>query len=197
MVNVRPMARAGKLSDFQQRKLRDYFHYLDLNESGTLDWDDFKRGAENIAEHLGWDPGHVSYNWLFSRRKALWEKLRKMMDKNSDGVISFQEVMVFFQGLVADIEEHGDVPRYAEGHVFTLLQALDIDGSGDLTSDELAAYYKAIGSEVDPEEVFAQLDLNGDGRITLEELEQLYVEWITADEPGAPGNLLVTGHLPE
>ncbi len=187
----------GKLSEFQLRKLRDYFFCLDMNQSGALEWDDFKRCADAVSDSLGWERDRPGHRWLLSRRKAAWDMISNSMDGDGDGASSLEELTTFFTGLCKEIQSHGGkLPRTAEGHVITLLDALDADGSGDLDAEELGAYYESLPVSVDGAAVFDLLDTNHDGRITHDELVQHFVDWVSSEQPGKAGNLLVTGRLP-
>ena len=63
----------------------------------------------------------------------------------------------------------------------------------DKCSQEKVRYLKALGSRVDPGEAFRRLDLDRDGNIDIGEMEQLYMQYVISDNPGEPGNYLVTG----
>ena len=76
-----------------------------------------------------------------------------------------------------------------------MIELIDQDGSQSLTVREYARLLQAMGSTVDAEATFARLDRNQDGRLTLDELIALSLEFMMSDDPEAPGNFFYCGKL--
>jgi hypothetical protein len=57
-------------------------------------------------------------------------------------------------------------------------------------------WLRAAGSVADPKAVFAKLDSNGDGVVSLTEMMALFAQFVLSETASEPGNLLMTGALP-
>ncbi|MFB7032399.1 EF-hand domain-containing protein, partial [Streptomyces sp. NPDC056295] len=54
-----------------------------------------------------------------------------------------------------------------------IVELVDVDGDGQVNPAEFKSWLDAIGVEgIDSAEVFAQIDANGDGQLSVEELVQ-------------------------
>ena len=65
------------------------------------------------------------------------------------------------------------------------------DGDGVIGKDEYRQYLTS--SKIDPsvaDETFAKLDTDGDGHLTRDEWEQLFLDFFLSDDPDAPGSWL-------
>jgi Ca2+-binding EF-hand superfamily protein len=75
--------------------------------------------------------------------------------------------------------------------VRTLMTFLDQDGDGAVTAEEYSAAYSSGG--FDPDEAadaFARLDLNSDGRLSIDEIMTLADQYFRGNDRSAPGNAL-------
>ena len=78
------------------------------------------------------------------------------------------------------------------GIVRTILTLLDTNNDGKVSAPESAAYLTAWGATAaEIAEAFRQLDHNGDGYLTTDELRQNAEEFFFSDDPNARGNWLI------
>ena len=184
--------------DLRRARVTDWFSCIDINRNGRLEWTDLQRVVDDMASYLGWLPDTPFYQRLLEGQRGFWDTLSATCDTADDGSIGLDGFQRLFDTLADDIARNdGRVPAWALGHVITLLRALDLDGDGTFTIDEYALYLRSIESSANPVDAFMTLDADGDGRLTLDELEARYVEWVTSETPDTPGNVLVTGRLPD
>jgi Ca2+-binding EF-hand superfamily protein len=113
-----------------------------------------------------------------------WGGLVAIGDENSDGKVSFDELMLLvdqLQGMRGEVEATADA----------MFDAIDENGDNSISVEEHKQVVKAwTGSDEGVEEVFPRLDLDGDGRLSRDEFRQLWFEfWAGADE-SAPGRLV-------
>lgn len=184
--------------DLRRARVTDWFGCIDVDRNGRLEWADLQRVIDDMASYLGWDPDTPFHARLVEGQRGFWETLSATCDTDASGGIGLDAFQHLFATLADDIERNdGRVPAWALGHVITLLRALDLDGDGTITIDEYALYLRSIESSANPVDAFVTLDVDGDGRLTLDELEARYVEWVVSDDPSSPGNVLVTGRVPD
>lgn len=189
-----------KKHPFLLRKYNHYFDCLDKNGNGVLDRDDFVTRSETLCDALELAPDSPERATLRAASEALWQSICATLDEDGDGRISRDEFAGYFGTIADDIRRGRSQPRWAADRQYALLRAyldvLDRDGDEQITADEFALYVESICPTSDPTQVFARLDLDGDGLLSVGELRTLYTQWVASQDENQPGNLLVTGCLP-
>lgn len=184
---------------FRRAKYADWFACFDRNGNGVLDRSDFAAYAGAITEQLGLidDDDQDALVRLHGASDALWTAVVTSMDPDGDGEVRLRDCVDRFATLADEVAYSGRVPKWAQDLVVATFEALDVDGDGAIRVGEYAAYLEAIGSDASPSAAFAVLDVDQDGLLTLAEVRARYAEWLSSDAPSTPGNLLLTGRLPE
>jgi len=93
------------------------------------------------------------------------------MDENGDGVITLQEMKNALEKWGG-----GDMKNPDNESLLNLMKTADVDGDGALSYNELlmtCVQRKVNAKEERLWNAFCKLDLNGDGRVTKEEIEQV------------------------
>ena len=181
---------------FRRDKYADWFAHFDRNDNGVLDPSDFEAYAAATAEVLGLDPADASVERLRDATRSLWAAVVGPMDASGDGVVRLDELVGCFVTLEQQVAAGQALPSWARELVQALFAVLDVDETGDICLGEYRTYLRTLGAEADPAESFASLDADGDGRIPFEEIERLFLDWLTVGRQGSAGNLLLTGREP-
>ncbi len=176
------------LSDLQQKKLTRYFRVYDVDDDGRLARPDFERVVENVRALYGVDEESSTHRRLRDGYLVRWESLRKSADADRDGGVDLVEWLAWWDEVLSDEERYeGEVAVVTR----TLFDIFDTDGDGVLGPDEFCNFYGVYGLDsAMARQVFAALDMDGDGTVTRHELVAMAHEFYRSDDPDAPGNRL-------
>lgn len=157
---------------FQSRNMtvNDAFHYLDIDKSGYVSWDEFLRGVRHCIEGTGYtsaDPAVLMP--VFSR-----------FDVNQDGRLSIDEFAVAFSGAPCfQATYYTDAPTAVFAAppgssihfaVARLVCAEDLsDKMGKDVITRIASSLARVGST--PQDLFQRLDVDRNGRLSRAEIE--------------------------
>lgn len=183
------------ITEFQARKFHALFDQLDDNKNGVLGFDDFAGHAHQIKATKSWGDDHPDFTRLMEAKAAFWKELHKRASTKGSDEISRDEWTSFWSHIAAEVKQTGVVPPWVTRIHFVLLTSLDLDGDGKVSLDEYSLYLKSIGSDADPRAAFQRFDANGNGTLELEELEDIFSQWILSQDPNDPGNYFLLGRL--
>ena len=100
--------------------------------------------------------------------------MMKVMDLDRSGTIEFHEYLE----MAAFLECNKGI---TEEKIKTFFRALDKDGNGVLSTDEIRSFYKMISDlsakaplDDETEELIKSLDINGDGKVDYDEFAKGY-----------------------
>ena len=176
------------LTDLQRQKLTRYFRVYDVDDNGTISLPDFERVVENVRALYGVDetsPVHVGLRDGYLLR---WSALAESADKDHNGGVELDEWLAYWADVI-----HDDARYEVEVASVTqrLFEVFDTDLDGVLGSDEFCNFYGVYGlKSALARQVFMDLDADGDGRVTRQELLDMAHEFYRSDDPDAPGNRL-------
>ncbi len=176
------------LTPLQQQKLAHYFRLYDVDDDGCVARADFERIAENVrALHLA-DKGTPEHLAIGKEYLLRWEALRASADTDEDGAVDLREWLRYWEGVLSDDARYlGEVARVAD----RLFGSFDTDEDGVLGADEFCNFYGVYGLKAAMARlVFLDLDMDGDGAVTRQELMDMVHQFYRSDDPGAPGNRL-------
>jgi Ca2+-binding EF-hand superfamily protein len=155
---------------------RAKFRELDSDNSGFLEAAELIEVSKFVVDSISLSENEGGNN--AAENEAMFNKLLKKMDVNSDGKLDLHEFSVLFQ----DLQEKSSMIGLARNH----FADLDVNKSGFIEGAELntvvrwvqeamhpsagaaAALPPAEGSdEIEKEKLMRRVDLNGDGKLNL------------------------------
>lgn len=176
------------LSDLQKSKIQNLFHMFDTDINGMIEKSDIVRIINTCSARFGWERGGLDYKEFETHFLSMWAGMVKRADKNQDQQVSLQEFLDFYSDLLDSPEEYQVVLGGLGGAIFG---TFDVNFDGELTLGEYKEFYAAMGLSTGfATTIFARLDLNTNGRISIRELTILLDEFFSSQDPNAPGNFL-------
>lgn len=169
------------LSEIQKQKITKLFNVLDADGNGYFEVADLDR----LAERLGEGRSAAQVETLRERYHALFES----------GKAHSQDGRLDLEGFIAQQDEILNTPGAYDGTIRSLtdfiLELLDTDGDGKVTSAEMERFYRAYEmDQTQAGEVFSRLDTNGDGYISRSEMIDHVGDFFYSSDENAPGNVL-------
>eukprot|EP01121_Diplochlamys_sp_Union-15-3_P008070 TRINITY_DN210_c0_g1_i1.p1 TRINITY_DN210_c0_g1~~TRINITY_DN210_c0_g1_i1.p1 ORF type:complete len:183 (+),score=56.43 TRINITY_DN210_c0_g1_i1:44-592(+) len=173
------------VSPLQRKKLIDLFAVFDVNHSSVIDWNDYEELLAKYKKTFGLSDTDGKVTKLKAALKGSWDVLASA-DTNSDGKVSPVE---FVKSYAARINSK-DI-KFAVDFAKVFFATLDEDDSGSIGEEE---YVKAVSvygvTAPHAKAAFKHLDVNGDGKISVSEIEKLTSEYFFSDNSKVPGNWL-------
>lgn len=176
------------LTDLQKRKLTRYFRVYDVDDDGRIGPADFERVLENLRMLHGLDEGSGSFGDLRDGYVRRWEEVRQAADADHDGGVDVSEWLAYWEGVLSDDARFEAEVATLDGRFF---ETFDTDEDGVIGPDEFCNFFSCYGmSAAMARRIFMDLDANGDGVVSHEELMDMVREFYRGDDPAAPANNL-------
>ena len=176
------------LTEFQKQKLPRLFALHDLNADGVPTRADFDEYARRIAAMRGWGSDSEEYRQLSARFTTFWDGLEEIASSMGTKQVTLATWFEYWDRLLGEPGRYEQVAAPIGRVLFTML---DRDGDGSVTAEEYADLYEQGG--LDPNEAaaaFARLDLDHDGRLSVDEVMQHADQFFWSEDPTEPGNVL-------
>lgn len=173
------------LSAFRRAKLAHQFRVYDANGDGVLERADLLRVAEALAAARGDEPDSPEYHTLIGQYEALWAPLQRRAGGAVHARVTLEAFLAWHEEALADPESY---QRTLGPMAELLFDVFDEDGDGVVYLAEYERFARATGVPGTPASWFPRLDLNGDGRLTREDVRTLAEQFYLSDDPAAPGN---------
>ncbi|MFB7037511.1 MULTISPECIES: EF-hand domain-containing protein [unclassified Streptomyces] len=160
-------------SSVQLDRTQKRFDLWDTNGDGQIDRADWDAEAQRILRAFGEAPGTPAARALTDAYLGMWGFFadRAGIDEQNGALTPEQ----FNRIAEEHVLENGGpgFDRVVQPTIQAIVELVDVDGDGQVNPAEFKSWLDAIGVEgIDSAEVFAQIDANGDGQLSVEELVQ-------------------------
>ncbi|KAG2486606.1 hypothetical protein HYH03_014774 [Edaphochlamys debaryana] len=135
-------------------RLRAVFESIDEDHNGSLDFDEFCRALTKAEQHGTLDEAEL---------RALFDAA----DFDKTGHVDYEEFIAAAGTGAAAMARNPTLAAEA------VMRALDTDGDGYVTAQELAGVMHPGASLAEAASIVRQVDVNGDGRIDLHEIKAM------------------------
>jgi Ca2+-binding EF-hand superfamily protein len=154
-------------SRLQMNSYGQIFDLLNLNRNSYVDMSDVNALVTRLTTAFPSAPAEkkAAVQAAFA---SLWENVAALADSDGDGRISRTEFLAAFTEVTrSGLESFDKMIRPIPQAVFDLC---DTDGDGRISAGEFRVMHEALGSPAPAKLALAALDLDDDGRLTLDEL---------------------------
>ena len=172
-------------SDFQRRKISRVFGAMDADHDGFLTERDFRALTARWLDLRGTDAGTPEGERLAAIMMGWWATLDAAAGHG--GRVTLDQVLQVVDELPA-------MPGAVTGTAAAMFEAVDENGDGVISVPEYRRMIEAWSGDTPDGDVFAQLDLDGDGRLSRDEFAGHWYEFWAGDDPAAPGSRIF-GHV--
>lgn len=142
------------------KDLKEVFNRLDESGDGYLQLAEITSGLKEVLGHV---KGSMN----------IFDEILNSLDKNFNGVVDYTEFLV----AAADKEA-----LLTEDNLKSAFRQFDLDQSGSISRVELKAIFETTEKKDEElwNEIFREVDANGDGEITYDEFKQCMNKVLTS-----------------
>ncbi len=170
----------------RNQKFSLLFDWFDQNHDDALTSDDFAAMASLFTALA--PPGDQATKDALNDAFARWWRVLLEAAGTEDRIERPEFIAVMHSHITHSDHFEGVVLAIIDA----LMQALDTDGSGTLTSDEYVRMYASLGVVEDVSTAsFGRLDRDGDGVLSRAEFRSAIEDFYLSDDHDAPGNWLL------
>ncbi|MFF5704173.1 EF-hand domain-containing protein [Streptomyces sp. NPDC012794] len=178
-------------NDLLDRKLERAFTHLDADGSGVIDEHDIIALGSRLLSALDEPANSPKATAVMGGLVDFWQELFTELDMDRDGKVTPEE---YSRGMTRLYKDGGEAyDRSFRPMVKAILTVVDTNGDGRISPEEFHKAQLAFDTRLEPadaEALFAKIDKNHDGYLSVDELLDSVREYYTGDDEDAPGNLL-------
>ena len=182
----------GQLGGLQIQKLEYVFRAMDTDDDGTLTVEDFMRHADRLQEATG--SSRAEGEALRQDMASWWEAFQDFSrggDPNHVGPADWLTFWSWWLGQVAADAAvgGGEALTRIKAAIELAFDVVDADRDGRIALEDYAAWVRAWGFDFDARPVFKELDTDGDGFLSRDEVVRLVKDFYLTNDPESPGNV--------
>ena len=168
-------------SEFQRRKVAPVFGAMDVDGDGSLQRADFEALTARWTQVRGYRPDSEGHERLTRIMMGWWETLLAASDQDRDDRVTLDEVLAVVDRMGTMLDAIGRTAA-------AMFETIDENADGWISADEYRQLIQTwTGRATDTDEVFARLDLDGDGQLSNREFIELWTQFWVGDDPDEPG----------
>ena len=161
----------------------------DVCNSGSLKFADYEQIVARLATLRGFKIDSNEYQLMIEKYGFQWIKMRgdikEILQKQQEPIVSLEDWLAYHE-IVLQNSDHQKMIRALDELVF---DTVDVDRSNNLDLLEWKIFFSIFSIPVVyADESFQQIDGDGDGLITREELFPLLEEFYYSEDENAIGN---------
>ncbi|MFE2879237.1 EF-hand domain-containing protein [Streptomyces roseus] len=160
-------------TDIQRERTQERFKLWDVNGDGQIDRADWDAEAKRILQAFGKVPGSPAAHALTDAYLGMWGFFadKAGIDEQSGALTPEQFNHVAEKHVLENPGAGFD--RVVKPTIQAIVALVDVEGDGQVNPAEFKSWLDAIGVQnVDPVEAFAQIDVDCDGHLSIQELVQ-------------------------
>lgn len=170
-------------SEFWLRKMRTHHVAMDVNKDGVVSWDDFEDMIRRFKA-----TGILTGDELTSLENALKHVWEEEWGASGDPYAFINQEQ--FLANMENVINNKHLRKKVAKPLPYFFQAVDNDGSGEISVDEFKLYFKCLGlSDEAAMASFSAIDINSDGRLSKKEFVKLGREFFLSEDEGHPSKL--------
>lgn len=178
------------LSEIQKRKIHHFFNVLDIDHNGYLQPVDFVNVGKRIVEKVGIAPESRGSKLILIKSHRLFVQLLTDAD-NPELSLTLWDWIEFFKDQLFEGGNNGILEYYihrTSRHIFDLF---DINRDNLISTEEYANMLTIYQiPQEHAKQSFEELDANGDGFISADEMVNGLRNFFKSNDVNAPGSLL-------
>jgi Ca2+-binding EF-hand superfamily protein len=173
------------IGDSQKRKFEHLFTRMDANGDGQIDGADLELIVARVAEVRGpsADAGRLAA--LSEKYRFMHQGLVAMADTDKSGQVSLKEWVAYLDKVVGD---QGLYEQVIGGLTQLFHEIIDRNGDDKNDIDDFRAFLTSIRADASAADAtFAQIDTDGDGQLSLANLQSAMKDFFQSDALDGPG----------
>ncbi|MDQ0791261.1 Ca2+-binding EF-hand superfamily protein [Streptomyces sp. B3I7] len=157
------------LTGTQRKRLEQRFDLYDTNEDGRIDRADLEREAQRIVRAFGEHESSPRAQALLHAYPQMFDYLVARADLAAGSAMTKEQ---FVDIAAREMLQHGAAGfgKVLRPSIRAMVDLCDTDGDGEVSPDEFGTWLEAISGDIDAVRAFEEIDANGDGRLSVDEL---------------------------
>lgn len=171
-----------------RKKFTHVFHLADVNGDNRVGRSDYESLADRFAKGSGIAHGDPLHEAVRQSMLLAWSRIRGVAGVGDDDLLDLEQFL--------DVEHkreafHNSLKPEEYHDTIALFALMGGHERGYVTIEQYIPTMSLFGMRPEQaKESFPLIDVNGDGRLTLAELIEMWEQFFTSTDPASPGNHL-------